>query len=193
MQLGYGYGGEADGGTYFMVDDVMASAFSDFVSGNNGANVLSGLGGNDTLLGQGGNDTLNGASGVDTLKGGDGNDTLRGGADKDYLSGGTGADHFVYNANADSSFGATNRDVVKDFSHAEGDKIDLSAIDANANASGDQAFAFHSGAFTAAGQVHMSYANGNSYVEANTSGNGGVDIQIELTGNHVLTASDFIL
>jgi len=193
LDLGYGYGGEAQGDTYFLVEDVYGSNCNDFLGGDGNANAMNGLAGNDRMVGYGGNDTLFGDAGYDSLSGGAGNDVLNGGSEKDNLNGGTGADHFAFGATSDSGFGASKWDIVQDFNHGEADKIDLSNIDANSNVAGDQAFAFKSGAFTGAGQVHVTYANGNTYVDANTSGNGGVDMQIELTGHHTMVASDFIL
>jgi Ca2+-binding RTX toxin-like protein len=78
---------------------------------------------------------------------------LTGGAGADRLLGAAGADRFDFNAIAESVVG-TGRDTVADFSGAQGDRIDLAGIDANANAGGDQAFAFIGGAFAGvAGQL----------------------------------------
>src|SRR4051794_23162215 len=52
------------------------------------------------------------------------------------------ADTFVLNATAQSTVSATGRDTIVDFSHADGDKIDLRPIDANTTAAVDQAFNF---------------------------------------------------
>ena len=99
----------------FNIENVTGSNNADSIRGNNLANVLQGLGGNDALVGGAGSDTL---------------------------TGGTGADRFAYLLTGDSPTGATTRDVIVDFSYSQGDRIDLSAIDANAVASGNQAFAF---------------------------------------------------
>jgi Ca2+-binding RTX toxin-like protein len=42
--------------------------------------------------------------------------------------GGAGADTFVLSAVSDSAVGYANADLITDFSSAQGDKIDLSAI-----------------------------------------------------------------
>ncbi|TSD84416.1 hypothetical protein FFK22_032610, partial [Mycobacterium sp. KBS0706] len=76
-------------------------------------------------------DTLIGNAGANTLQGWNGNDVLRGGAGKDTLTGGAGADRFVYIASGDSGTGA-NADRITDFSRAQLDRIDLTAIDGNA-------------------------------------------------------------
>jgi len=64
------------------------------------------------------------------------------GADgKDTLAGGAEADRCAYSTRAQSAVGA-NADRITDFSHAQGDKIDLSAIDASTVLAGNQAFSF---------------------------------------------------
>ena len=80
-------------------------------TGNAQDNLLYGSDGKDVLKGMAGNDTLYGYAGKDTLAGGAGNDVLFGGA---------GADTFLFQ----KSDGA-GRDTVVDFSHAEGDVIQL--------------------------------------------------------------------
>ncbi|MEA1832114.1 family 16 glycosylhydrolase [Methylobacterium durans] len=127
------------------------------IQGNAGANTLSGLGGNDVLNGGGGNDLLLGGEGNDKLHGDAGNDVLIGGLGTDRLYGEAGADTFRFTALADSPYAA--RDTIVDFDAAEGDTIDLSAIDANSLVAGDQAFTYiGAAAFSAAGQLR--YANG---------------------------------
>ncbi len=71
-----------------------------------------------------------------------GNDTLIGGLGVDKLSGGSEADIFKYNSVDDSGITSKTRDTITDFNSAEGDKIDLSAIDANLKLKDDQAFTF---------------------------------------------------
>jgi Ca2+-binding RTX toxin-like protein len=69
-----------------------------------------------------GKNWLDGSSGNDILDGG-GDDRLIGGPDDDWLTGGSGADLFVYNDLYPSA------DRILDFNAAEGDRIDLSALD----------------------------------------------------------------
>jgi serralysin len=58
-----------------------------------------------------------------------------------------GADTFVFSALSDSA--GASIDVLADFSTAQNDKINLSAIDANSLLAGDQAFSWvGTGAFT---------------------------------------------
>jgi serralysin len=91
---------------------------------------------------------------------------------------------------ADSGVGSV-RDVITDFSRNEGDRIDLSALDANSRLSGDQAFAFiGGGVFTrAAGQLR--FAGG--VLQADVNGDARADFEIAIQGVSVLSATDFIL
>ncbi|MBL0374548.1 M10 family metallopeptidase C-terminal domain-containing protein [Rhizobium sp. KVB221] len=121
--------------TFSTADDfrLIKNAMSgkDLLVGGQGDDVAFSYGGNDRLLGKGGNDIL---------KGGDGNDTLTGGAGRDIVSGEKGADTFVFTRTSESN--TFNRDKITDFSQQQNDTIDLSAIDANESARGNQAFKF---------------------------------------------------
>jgi Ca2+-binding RTX toxin-like protein len=106
---------------------------NDTVNGNGSDNTLIGFAGNDTINSGGGNDdahggagndTLYGDGGTDLLHGGVGNDTLYGGDGLDTLYGGTGADTYKFQTASASN----NVDVIKDFSTAQGDIIDLTDI-----------------------------------------------------------------
>ncbi|MGV8865001.1 MAG: beta strand repeat-containing protein, partial [Pseudomonas sp.] len=95
----------------------------------NASNIYSTADGNDTLIGNSGDDILFGQGGNDNLSGGLGNDILIGGKGNDILTGGAGADTFVW-LKGDTNTTATTgtglgTDVIKDFSTAQGDKLDL--------------------------------------------------------------------
>jgi Ca2+-binding RTX toxin-like protein len=179
LALGTGSGGDAQGDKLSSIENVTGSAFNDQLTGSNGANQLSGGGGNDTL---------NGESGNDHLIGGAGNDILIGGRGQDILTGGAGADTFAFKNFRDSTPG--HADQITDFSHAQGDHIDLSSIDANAHVTGYQAFTYiGDGAFTdVAGQLQ--YAN--HMLEGDTNGDGKADIQIHVNVAS-LSSGDLIL
>jgi hypothetical protein len=82
--------------------------------------------------------------------------------------------------------------VINDFSVAELDKIDLSAIDANSAAAGNQAFNFIKTDFTGtAGQVRFDASTG--LVLADVNGDSLVDIEIQVLGAPVIVASSFVL
>lgn len=101
------------------------------------------LRGDDDLDGGAGNDTLYGVSGSDLLKGGAGNDRLIGSSfsnlsdfgdsnEIDTLYGGTGADTFVAGLSTSRLYESQgSHAVIKDFSRAEGDKIQLRALTAD--------------------------------------------------------------
>jgi Ca2+-binding RTX toxin-like protein len=76
----------------------------------------------DTVVGDALANSFTGGGGNDTLNTGAGNDTLSGGAGNDILIGGTGADRFRFDAPLNA---ATNRDIVSDFSIAQGDRFEL--------------------------------------------------------------------
>ena len=163
---------------------------NDSLNGGGGNDSLNGQAGNDRLQGLAGNDSLAGLAGADSLDGGAGNDWLIGGAGRDVLTGGTGADLFRFTALADSAVG-TNRDVITDFTRGEGDRIDLSWIDANTRFAGDQAFAFiGTASFTrVAGQLR--FASG--VLQADVNGDARADMEIAIQGVSTLLVADFIL
>jgi Ca2+-binding RTX toxin-like protein len=143
-----------------------------------------------------GNDILEGGAGDDNITGGAGDDILIGGSGSDNLTGGTGADKFVFQSFSD--FGGKNaEDVIYDFSSKEGDKIDLSGVDANTLLAGDQAFTFlGTGAFTKhAGELNYVYSAkfDKAIVSGDIDGDGVADFSFWVLKVPVLTASDFIL
>jgi len=181
-------------------DTLNGTANADTINGLAGNDIITGLAGNDTLNGGTGNDTVDGGDGDDTLNGGGGTDILLGGAGNDILigstgrtsmTGGAGADRFQFGANiAEIGTAAATRDIIVDFSAAQLDIIDLSAIDANTRVNGNQAFTFiGSAAFTDIGQLR--YANG--VLEGNVDRNLGADFAITLQFSPVITAADLVL
>jgi Ca2+-binding RTX toxin-like protein len=116
------------------------------------------LSGIETVWGSGLNDRLAGNAAANAFVGDMGADTL---------SGAGGVDRFYYLEESDSTAAAADR--ILDFSRSQSDKIHLSYIDANAQATGDQAFQFVGQAqFTGVGQVRYSQQNGDTIIEANT-------------------------
>jgi serralysin len=135
---------------------------------------------------------LTGNTLANTLTGNAEANILTGGAGKDTLTGNLGADIFDFNASTESVVGV-GRDVIVDFSNAQGDKIDLSTIDANTLLAADQAFVatiLTTGAFTAAGQLRLvgDILSGNTDSNFATS-----EFEIQLTGVSSLTSLDFVL
>jgi Ca2+-binding RTX toxin-like protein len=115
-----------------------------------------------------------------------------GGADT--LVGGQGADKFVYLSASDSGTTAGTRDVIQDFSRAQGDKIDLQAIDANTSAFGDQAFVFiGTSAFGPNATGQLRFDAGTHILYGSTDADADAEFSIELAGVTSLTATDFVL
>jgi Ca2+-binding RTX toxin-like protein len=146
----------------------------------------------NVLTGNAAANVLDGRAGADALRGGSGADTLVGSTGKDVLTGQGGRDVFAFEATGDSTAAASGQDTVEDF-RVDQDQIDLSAIDAKAGATGNQAFTFiGTAAFTAEGQVRYVTSEGSTFVQVNTAGAGGAEMVIRLTGVLDLSAADFI-
>jgi Ca2+-binding RTX toxin-like protein len=146
------------------------------------------------LTGGSGDDVLKGAIESDQLNGGAGDDTLIGGAGADQLAGGAGADHFVFLALSDSTPAPAGQDVITDFSSGDGDKIDLSAIDADASTPGNQAFVWAGSAFTSSpGQLIEVAKPGGFLIEGDVTGDGNADLAVFVKASAPLGPSDFIL
>jgi hypothetical protein len=180
-------------------DTIAGVVGNDTLSGGNGDDVVSGGIGNDVVSGDGGNDLLAGDSGADTIKGGDGKDVLGGGAGADVLVGGTGADVFYFdNDQINPASIADSTDTIKDFSDiifGDGDRIDLSGIDANNNNVNDNAFTFiGTGAFTkAAGELRYSSVGYGVALAGDVNGDGKGDFLIKILGAVSLIAPELVL
>ncbi|WP_225205838.1 calcium-binding protein [Novosphingobium huizhouense] len=176
-------------------DTINGGASDDLIRGFGGGDTLFGNDGNDSLLGDGGSDRLYGGNGNDVLSGGanadrlqgqvgndrlsggSGNDQLTGGAGFDRMVGGSGADTFLWKATSEFAGRLPNAsfavDIVLDFSHADGDRLDVSGVDANDGLAGNQTFAFIGSdpfAADAAGQIRVAATdNANVFlVQLNT-------------------------
>jgi len=156
---------------------------------------LSGGAGADMLTGGNGDDVLNGLAGNDTIRGGLGDDRIAGGAGADQIWGGAGADTFVFRTVGDSGPGAEARDIIRDFSAAEGDRIDLSGIDASARTTGNQPFGLAGDHFTrVAGQLIQTVSGHDLVVQGDLNGDGRADFAFVLAGvDHPLSAATFVL
>ncbi|MFW9266109.1 beta strand repeat-containing protein, partial [Pseudomonas sp. NR3] len=155
-----------------------------------GAAAINGSGNalENVLIGNAAGNVLNGAAGNDRIDGGAGNDTLMGGAGTDALTGGTGADRFVFSSLSDLGKDGAG-DVILDFSRLQGDKIDLSKLDANALTPVFNKFSFiDASEFTGAGQLrfvdHVLYGNVNGDLNA--------DFEIQLVGVNTFNSGDLV-
>lgn len=149
--------------------DGTGNALANVITGNSRANVLSG------------------GAGADVLDGGGGDDTLIGGLDRDRMTGGTGADTFVITG--ESITPATGGqplqiDFILDATFSDGDRIDLSAIDADSGQDGDQAFTFVDSFTRQAGEAVLFYSASQdvSILRLDVDGDGRADYQAVLTG-----------
>ena len=157
-------------------------------TGGAGIDTLSAI---EDLIGSSFNDTLFGDKNANKIDGGAGNDVIKGAGGADTLTGGAGADHFVYAALSDSTLSAY--DTITDFSHADGDKIDLSALDANSKVKGVNSFSLVDHFTGVAGQLEVVSQNGGYFVEGDVDGDGHADLAIFVHSNTKLIASDFVL
>ena len=179
--------GVAAGDAYEGIEQFVATALNDALSGNGGGNRFSGGAGHDRLVGRGG---------IDRLEGQGGRDVLIGGTGGDLLTGGDGADHFIFKELRHSTTQPGKSDTITDFT-AGRDKIDLEALDANSTLAGDQAFVLvTTGRFSGqAGEVRVvqDTPSNRMLIEVDVDGNAKADFQLQLSGFHTLSTTDFIL
>ncbi|MGY4178377.1 Ca2+-binding RTX toxin-like protein [Bradyrhizobium sp. USDA 4518] len=137
-----------------------------------------------SLTGTTGSNVLTGNPGNNVLLGGLGDDTLIGKLGKDTLTGGGGLDKMVLETLADSGTAFSKRDVINTFAH--GDKIDVSAIDANTNVAGNQAFTFAANFTGVAGQLQWDLTNISStgvkgyLVQGDVNGDAVADFSLQI-------------
>ena len=179
LSTGKGTGGNAAGDTISGVEDLIGSADNDILAGSTSANLLSGFKGADQLFGFAGNDLMFGGEGADTM------------------TGGAGADTFEFDFVDHSPAGFSTRDVIQDFSHAQGDVLDLSFIDASPENQNINTFEFlgKDALVDAPGQITYTFEGNTTVVQINTAGglNSPPEMEIQLQGQIDLVASDFIL
>jgi Ca2+-binding RTX toxin-like protein len=152
LKNGQGHWGSAEGDTLKSVENLSGSAFDDSLWGNDEANMLKGGGGADNLYGGGSQDILEGGMGAD------------------YLTGGAGGDYFVWKSiNETDAYQSSAMDFISDFNWAQGDQIDLLAVDANETVNGTQGFSFIGTAeFSAPGQIRYFNFGNDTYIVLNT-------------------------
>lgn len=143
----------------------------------------------ENVIGGNFNDILTGSALGNKLEGGSGDDVLIGGLGKDTLIGGAGADVFKYAKVTESGLDFKH-DVISDF--ASGDKIDLSAIDAKAGFTNNDAFTFLTQAPTTSNANGVLWVS-NGVLYGSTDRDVAAEFEIELTGVTSLTAADFVL
>jgi len=148
----------------------------------------------DSISGGANNDVLFGYDGRDTIRGGDGSDVLTGGLGADRLVGGTGADTFVFLSTFDSGLGRSARDVITDFSRADGDKIDLWQVDAVSGNEQNDDFTSIVDRFTGASGELRVQATANGYlVSGDVDSDRSADFSFLVVSDTQLMATDFVL
>lgn len=194
--------GEGGAGDFDLIDFSDANALINFTLNRVGTATFAAGGlGTDTysnmegVIGTNFADILTGSSLADELRGGGGADTLNGMGGQDLLQGDGGADTFRFTDIAHST--VAGPDVIRDFEDAvAGERIDLSAIDANTSvaAAGNQTFGFAGQTTTvSANSVNWFQQDGNTFVQADVNGDATADFMIKLDGLHSLQSSDFVL
>jgi Ca2+-binding RTX toxin-like protein len=146
-----------------------------------------------TLLGSA-DRTATGNTGANRLTGNSGDNLITGNGGADVLKGNLGADIFRYFAISDSSTSGIDR--IDDFALAQGDVVDISAIDANEGQVGDQAFNQEVGAgaaFSAAGQYRFSAVSGGFLAEFNVDADTDAEFAIRFLGATTPEAGWFLL
>jgi Ca2+-binding RTX toxin-like protein len=210
--LGSGYGWSLGLGFDLLhdIENLITGSGDDIVAGDEGANLLSTGAGQDKVDGDEGDDVLLGGSGNDDLDGGFGNDLVRGGPGHDHvmggngndvlqgdggdddlygsfgadlMTGGSGADAFYVNpGNSGTKAGA--RDIITDFSQAEGDQFEFYGFNSMTFIETDP--------FSAADQCRYVQNAGKTFVQINEDADAAAEAVIELNGLIDLAASDFV-
>jgi Ca2+-binding RTX toxin-like protein len=118
---------------------------------------------------------------ANTLIGNSGNNKLVGGLGADQLNGGAGFDHFDFNATSESN--GTTQDRILGFQFGsgqwDGDKIDVSTIDANTSLTGNQAFKW--GGTTLKGKGYLwaeNLSNGDTLIKGNVDNDTDAEFQV---------------
>jgi Ca2+-binding RTX toxin-like protein len=171
------------------VEQLVGSAFADQLILTGKHEAAYGGGGTDVLVGAD-RSMLDGGAGDDSLTaglhsqldGGAGDDRLISWRADVQLTGGDGADVFAF-AGAPGA-GGGDSDLITDLDST--DTIDLSAIDADVSAVGDQAFILVSTLDGHAGEAALAYDAGadETALLLDTDGDGSADITIRLSGDH---------
>jgi Ca2+-binding RTX toxin-like protein len=180
-----------ENGSYYYDDDTVESSI-DYVLGSS-LEYLILVGGAVSGTGNVSDNYLIGNDRVNSLYGGSGQDSLFGGLGADVLDCGldTDTDKFIYTEVAQST--SASYDRLVNFSSY--DYIDMSGVDADATASGNQYFNFIGSAeFSGvAGQLRTVTGLTNTYVYADTDGDKVADFMLQVDGLHALTSYDFYL
>lgn len=153
---------------------------------------------------------LRGTDENDRLIGSAGNDSLLGGYGADKMTGGSGADTFIFYNVDETELTTKTRDIITDFKHSEGDKLDFSGFSIhlpisfdnnldistnliNATANANKLSFIGSAAFSktdAAGQLRFDPLTHTLY--GSIDADNKAEFSVQLNGVKSLSADDFI-
>lgn len=168
---------------------------NDIYHGENGriTGAVWGQGGNDMLEGGAFADVLSGGTGSDTVTGGGGADTLTGAAGADVVSGGAGDDVFRFGAAGDATGDAIVASggalAFAGAGTAGGDRIDVSAIDADLATAGHQSFAF--GTSHDVGHLWAVDVGGVTHIRGNVAEGAAPEFDLAIDDAAGVHASDY--
>ncbi|MEI7795439.1 MAG: flagellar basal body FlgE domain-containing protein [Methylococcaceae bacterium] len=135
---------------------------------------------------------LTGTAENDTIVGSAGNDWIVGNIGVDKMTGGMGADTFTFYNAEESGLTAKTRDIITDFKHSDGDKIDVSVMLTNP--------VMHDFTFIGAKAFSKTDATGELRFDAathilygSTDADNKAEFSIQLNGVKSLVADDFVL
>lgn len=152
-----------------------------------------GQGGSDLLVGGAFADTLSGGSGNDTITGGGANDVLTGAAGADVISGGAGNDVFRFvvasHTTGDQIVASGGVAAFQGVGTAGGDRINVSAIDANAGLAGNQQFSF--GTSQGVGDLWAVDLGDATHIRGNTGGDASPELDLAILDGPGIAASDY--
>lgn len=172
------------------IENVSTGEGADQLTGDDAANLFSSAGGADRVTSGTGADTIRAGAGNDLIDGGADTDLLVGGLGRDTMTGGAGADVFDFDATAESSVGKNLADAIVDFSHAEGDLIDLSDVSAGLlSYVGEDRF--HA---AGVGEVRLrTLTGGEQWIQVDADGDGISDMDLIVSNAGVVDQTDFVL
>jgi hypothetical protein len=174
---------------FLFAPPVFGKEEDDRLHGSERGETLKGFEGLDTLMGDGGSDKLRGGRASDILKGGGGRDTLCGGHGSDMIKGQKGDDVFRFGATAESAPG-DKRDTIADFERS-GDTVDLHAIDAREERSGQQSFDYVGNAPFSGRSGELRFEGG--ILMADTDGDARSDLEIAILNIDRMDIADIVL
>ncbi|MFT3973624.1 MAG: hypothetical protein QM699_09300 [Amaricoccus sp.] len=191
---------------------VTGTALANLIAGGEGSNEIHGAGGVDTILGGTGDDLLDGGAGKDVFDGGDGRDMVLctsnttpvrvdlAAAQASFPGQGWATERFASIENAatgsgaDTLAGGDGAAAFEGAGAALGDRIDVSAIDADATLAGNQTFVRGG---TGRGHVWAVNSAGITVIRGNTDGDAAIEFELAIADGAVAAASyaaaDFIL